>query len=247
MQKAPIVEIFTSLEGEGLFIGTPTIFIRLAGCNVGCKFCDSKQTWNTEDYPILNVEQTITRVASLLHTQGIKRVSITGGEPLLYPHFVCDFCIQLRSTLQKFHIIPVINLETSGTIHNNEVFFAKYGKTIKHIDKLESIPMIDSISMDIKTPSSGVVLSPEMLLLITSYLNDPRFYFKAIVADVHDVKYIIDNFKYSAKKLANPLVLTPCESEGKLTMGLEDIQTLQLNTFINYRIIAQQHKLCSYR
>src|ERR1035437_7473909 len=92
---APVVEVFRSLEGEGFFVGAPTIFVRLAGCNVGCKHCDSKGTWKTEGVPTQSVEEVVETIRCLREKTKIPRVSITGGEPLIHLEFILRLCDEL--------------------------------------------------------------------------------------------------------------------------------------------------------
>jgi len=76
-----IAEIFASLQGEGLRQGEPTIFIRLAGCNLRCPFCDTKRAWTGGlETPIARIA---ARVARLQKSRPAEWIVLTGGEPLL--------------------------------------------------------------------------------------------------------------------------------------------------------------------
>jgi organic radical activating enzyme len=74
------METFYSLQGEGVFAGKPAFFIRLAGCDVGCSWCDVKESWTAEGFPRLETEQLV----NLAIESGTEIVVITGGEPLMY-------------------------------------------------------------------------------------------------------------------------------------------------------------------
>jgi 7-carboxy-7-deazaguanine synthase len=74
-------EIFHSLQGEGLLAGVPSVFIRLAGCPVGCVWCDTKYAWDANDGEELPVPEIINRV---VHWP-CRYVVITGGEPMVNP------------------------------------------------------------------------------------------------------------------------------------------------------------------
>ncbi len=76
----PLVEDFYSLQGEGYHSGHPAYFIRLAGCPVRCDFCDSKQTWNIEGFPMVEAAELANRAVC----SGAKTVVVTGGEPLIH-------------------------------------------------------------------------------------------------------------------------------------------------------------------
>lgn len=73
-------DIFTSIQGEGFWAGVPATFIRLQGCNVGCKWCDTKYTWNPKSGTEMTVEQILGQMEIL---DAPHHVVITGGEPLL--------------------------------------------------------------------------------------------------------------------------------------------------------------------
>lgn len=99
----PLVEDFYTIQGEGFHTGKPAYFIRLGGCDVGCRWCDAKLTWNSKLYPPVAVDSIIERAAGF----AAQAIVITGGEPLMYP---LDYITgELRSRgLQIF-------LETSGS------------------------------------------------------------------------------------------------------------------------------------
>ncbi len=78
--QLPLMEAFYTIQGEGAFSGHPAYFIRLGGCDVGCIWCDVKESWESEKWPILSIEEI---VEGALAFPG-RLVVITGGEPLLY-------------------------------------------------------------------------------------------------------------------------------------------------------------------
>ncbi len=102
-RKLPLVEDFYTVQGEGFHTGKPAYFIRLGGCDVGCRWCDAKYTWNPKVFPPTEVETIVERAASCL----AQAIVITGGEPLLYPLGVLTRELHARG-LEIF-------LETSGT------------------------------------------------------------------------------------------------------------------------------------
>lgn len=76
----PIMEEFYSIQGEGFNTGKAAYFIRVGGCDVGCHWCDVKESWNPELHPLTNIHQIINNITAIK----AKAIVITGGEPLLY-------------------------------------------------------------------------------------------------------------------------------------------------------------------
>ena len=74
------MEEFYSLQGEGFHTGKSSYFARIGGCDVGCHWCDSKESWNAAEYPVVDTDLIIEHAASF----PAKSIVVTGGEPLLY-------------------------------------------------------------------------------------------------------------------------------------------------------------------
>jgi 7-carboxy-7-deazaguanine synthase len=98
----PIVEHFYTLQGEGYYAGKAAYFIRLAGCDIGCVWCDTKESWDAKKHPSF-ATSTIIDWAKQAHA---KLVVITGGEPLMHD------CTTLTESFINQHIS--CNVETSG-------------------------------------------------------------------------------------------------------------------------------------
>lgn len=97
------MEHFYSLQGEGVYQGQAAYFIRLAGCDVGCVWCDVKESWEATEGQLMQIDQMV----SLVKESGTKIVIITGGEPLMY---------DLTFLTQALHQLGVrVHVETSGT------------------------------------------------------------------------------------------------------------------------------------
>ncbi len=77
----PLMEAFCTLQGEGFYQGTPAYFIRLGGCDVGCHWCDVKESWNASDHPRIAVKDIVKKANE--HSSRI--AVVTGGEPAMYP------------------------------------------------------------------------------------------------------------------------------------------------------------------
>ena len=96
------MEDFYTLQGEGYNMGKAAWFVRIGGCDVGCSWCDTKQSWNAKLFPPVEIEDVIGRVCK----SSAKTIVVTGGEPSLYP---LDY---LTSKLHKKGIKTMV--ETSG-------------------------------------------------------------------------------------------------------------------------------------
>ena len=99
----PLMEDFYTIQGEGVHSGKPAYFIRLAGCDVQCWWCDVKESWDESIHPKVRTGDIVQRAAET----GAKIAVITGGEPLL--HNIEALSIRLREEGLKVHI------ETSGS------------------------------------------------------------------------------------------------------------------------------------
>ena len=101
-QTLPVMEMYSTLQGEGFFTGYAAYFIRLAGCKIGCHWCDVKESWDEKKHPEVLIEE-ICQKATESRSQ---RVVITGGEPLQYNLDVLSTALRTRGL--RTH------LETSG-------------------------------------------------------------------------------------------------------------------------------------
>lgn len=79
-QLLPIMEEFYTIQGEGFHTGKPAYFIRIGGCDVGCHWCDVKESWDASLHPLVEVDKVVTNALA----QPSKVVVITGGEPLTF-------------------------------------------------------------------------------------------------------------------------------------------------------------------
>ncbi len=98
----PVVEHFYTIQGEGSWAGKAAYFIRLAGCDVGCPWCDTKESWTVEGHPELLVADMVTAVEA----SGAEVVVVTGGEPAM--HDMKALTKALKAAGKTIH------LETSG-------------------------------------------------------------------------------------------------------------------------------------
>ena len=96
------MESFYTIQGEGYFSGIPSYFLRIGGCDVGCHWCDVKESWDAELHPLTKIEDILKELDHNI----CDNVVITGGEPLMYN-------LEPLTNLLKKNKFK-INLETSG-------------------------------------------------------------------------------------------------------------------------------------
>lgn len=98
----PLVEDFYTIQGEGYHTGKPAYFIRIGGCDIGCRWCDSKISWNPKEHRLISVEEVVRKAVE----SPARAVVVTGGEPSLYN--LEPLCTELKKhNIENF-------LETSG-------------------------------------------------------------------------------------------------------------------------------------
>ena len=100
-EALPVMEAFYTIQGEGFHKGKASYFIRIGGCDVGCHWCDVKESWDADAHPIIPTKKVVND--SIEHSDTIV---VTGGEPLMWD--MTPLTNQLRSNNKKVHI------ETSG-------------------------------------------------------------------------------------------------------------------------------------
>lgn len=100
--KLPVMESFYTLQGEGYHAGKAAYFIRLGGCDVGCVWCDVKESWDASIHPQFTIEEIVSEASKYTGRMAV----ITGGEPLMYN------LDELTGALQEAGFLT--NIETSG-------------------------------------------------------------------------------------------------------------------------------------
>ena len=103
LTSLPVMEAFYTIQGEGFHQGKAAYFIRLGGCDVGCVWCDVKESWNANNHPI----KTINQIVKEAKVFPARLVVITGGEPLLHE------LTQLTNALHEAGFVT--HIETSGS------------------------------------------------------------------------------------------------------------------------------------
>lgn len=234
---ANIKEVFSSIQGEGNYIGYKQLFIRFSGCNLSCNYCDTD--FKNAEFCNINYENQIKKIKNDISVETLKNItmdfyqkphhsiSFTGGEPLLQTEFINKFINSLKSEINTKYF-----LETNGSLPD---------------ELLKIIGNIDIISMDIKLESS--TNQPSLFDLNEDFIKIAKKYQKEIY-----VKLVITNniLNDEIKKVANilekyntPLILQPKMNGNKVDVSTQNlIKTFEkFNELLkNVRIIPQTHK-----
>ncbi len=223
-EKFYIHSIYPATEGEGVLIGTPQVFVRFQGCNIGCLNCDSKETW---DFNSGGISYSMDELLEEINQQAkqLKRISITGGDPMHPIHLPRVKELTRELVNRGFQV----NIEASGTRVDDELF-----------------EMVSFISFDFKTPSTGVRTPISHLMhLVQQYPG--KYQIKSVVESSDDYDYISKAYKRIFDQLEiHPVwVITPSFIPGT-SFNRELIKdTYQWNNDQGgkFRIIPQQHKI----
>lgn len=214
-QSTKIREIFTSIQGEGPYVGQKHIFVRFCKCNLNCAYCDTDfNSQNAKDY---NIDDLALNLAD----NDAEVISFTGGEPLLELDFLKEFLCEYKSKLNK-----KIYLETNGTLYKNLAQIIDY---------------IDIISMDIKLQSAtgqkNLFFENEEFLKIAQKKET----FIKVVFDENISDDEIEKVAYLAKKYNTLLILQPKMPINK-GLDLDNIYNKFYKKYKNIRLIPQVHK-----
>ncbi len=226
MKTAKITEVFFSLQGEGPYVGTGHVFVRFAGCNIKCRYCDTQKQRHKE----YDVKALILEVKDFLRKHKAGYLSLTGGEPLLQAEFILDF-------LKKAHFKKTfVYLETNGILYDN---FRK----VKDFT--------DVISLDIKLPSATKTKAfwpqhREFLKLC----KGKKVFAKAVITVStvrEDIRKLVGLLKEADKTI--PLIIQPDSKGGpqKLVNKAMRFQEYALGYLTDVRVIPQVHKFLDIR
>jgi len=226
MTKARIAEIFYSLQGEGLYIGTGCIFVRFSGCNIKCRFCDTK-TKDSSEYTPRGLIKTVNK---LIDKQKPEFLSLTGGEPLIQSDFIYDFLKEAKFK-KRF-----VYLETNGILHQNFV-------RLKHF--------IDVVAMDIKLPSAtGAGSFWAQHEEFIKACAGKELMVKAVITlstRSSDINKAITLIKKLDKNIGFVLQPNYRELGPKLIARCIDFNSLARQHLPNVRVIPQVHKMLGIR
>ncbi len=232
--RAKVSEIFTSIEGEGIFVGKKTLFIRLSGCHLKCRWCDTKYALPLDsgtDYQIDEIKDLIIKELRPF----TYKVNFTGGEPLLQTEAV----IELADFIKK-----QTNLKTyiESSCFDSELFS-------------KVLPYIDICKIEFKTDDSKVVEDEEYDNLILNEIkclelavgSNKATYIKIVVTNSTNLESF-KNLVYNISKKIKPsdilgFIIQPSFGIDQPTVNrLLDTYDIVQPMFPEVRIIPQLHK-----
>lgn len=194
-----VIEIFKSIDGEGIRTGYPVTFIRLEGCNLRCSYCDTKYAYIDSAYTEMTPDEIVKQVCRL----GCMRVTLTGGEPLIHEDVTLLVDSLLRAGFE-------VNIETNGSVDIEP--YVHGAKTI--------------VTMDYKCPSSGM---EESMLFDNIRLLRKRDVLKFVVGSVEDLDRCRDLVKYTNANVFISPVFGKIEPKQIVEYILEhDMQTCRV-------------------
>ncbi|HDL10178.1 MAG TPA: 7-carboxy-7-deazaguanine synthase QueE [Candidatus Omnitrophica bacterium] len=222
--KARITEIFYSIQGEGIYVGYPQVFVRFSGCNLeNCRFCDTPG----REYKEMDIQELIEYIIAI--DKNYHSISLTGGEPLLQIDFLERF-------LEVFNTNHRIYLETNGTLPQN-------------LERI--IHNVDIVAMDIKLPSATglppywdahrrfLLIAWEKTVFVKTVITK-----NTVDRDLEEAVELILSVDPNI-----PLVLQPAteELDEDLFQKLLDYQQEASKSLFDVRIIPQVQRLISVK
>jgi 7-carboxy-7-deazaguanine synthase len=206
MSTMQVNEIFKSIQGEGPNFGKPAIFLRTAQCNLKCTWCDTKYTWDWENYDFQKEVKvmTIDEIKDSILDLEIKHLVITGGEPLLQQDDLADLLTFLKPDFY-------VEIETNCTILPNKML----------------TDLVDQWNVSPKTENSGNSLELyENNECYYFFANQENCFFKYVVeneTDIPEIKKFIAKYKIPEKRVQ---LMTQASTKEEIYMREKSISKL---------------------
>lgn len=212
-----VVEIFTSIDGEGKRAGLPTTFVRLYGCNLHCSFCDTRYGCEEDNYTIMSADEIVERCDEA----GVHSITLTGGEPLIHPG--------IDSLIGKLLCKGYwVNVETNGTV---DVEMFRSSITAGREYGLSRL----FFTVDYKCPGSG--MHDKMNVGMYRYLRSEDVV-KFVVGSKDDLDFmvnILDQIQTNAQVFVSPVF-------GKIDPK-DIVEYIVEHHLYDCRVQLQMHKL----
>ena len=213
-------EIFQSIQGEGASAGTPSVFLRLAQCNLRCSWCDTKYTWDWAHFDQAKGVISMSRddISDAITGFGVKRLIITGGEPLLQQDRLAPLCRQLKSRGYAFEI------ETNGTV----------------APSAEMATLIDQWNVSPKLANSGNAANErEVSPALKAFAGNKRAFFKFVIteeADLAEVETLASKYRIGKEQI----ILMP-QAATKAALNMRSAWLTKLCEEKGYRFSSRLH------
>ena len=219
-----ISEIFFSIQGEGELTGVPSVFIRTSGCNLRCRWCDTKYASWDPTGTNMSIEDIVTEV----NQHGAEHVVVTGGEPMVAKGMT-DLLAQLKS--HGHHI----TIETAGTVPPEGITcdLASISPKLSN-----STPLPGEISDAWIERHDATRINFDAL---NSWAENYAFQFKFVVATAQDVTELTDLIDQLAKKIRPSKVLLMPEGIESTTIRGRSETLIDLCKQFGYRYCSRLH------
>jgi 7-carboxy-7-deazaguanine synthase len=232
--ETEISEIFSSLQGEGPYLGVKQIFVRFGRCNMHCVYCDELEKMKEKMFTVYSLEELFQLMSVFEFEKGPHHsVSLTGGEPLFYTPFLKNFVPKLKEKGL------IVYLETNGTLPR---------------ELSQIIQWCDIIAMDMK-PSSSTTdrdFNKEHMEFLKIAIQKEVFIKVVITPDTcaEEIERCVDILKDANPRI--PFIFQPLSDPfGINSKSLELIETkffnLAKNKLSDIRVIPQMHKIWGVR
>lgn len=248
--QVPVQEIFSSIQGEAVYVGKRQVFVRFAHCHLKCRYCDTPMTTPSGQCQVETVpgsgaiellpnpmtpEALLTQIGQLLPFSRHHGVSFTGGEPLLYHRFLRALFPQLQEQYGSQLRKPVY-LETSGT----------------QPEFLQAVlPWVDVIAMDIKLPSStgeAAQFQQHALFYEVARSRPETQLFIKVIFNAQTTDEELDAIRAIVADRTLPLILQPETDLETRRIHVSPADVLRVEQalardFEDVRVIPQTHKM----
>jgi len=191
VMELAVSEVFYSIQGEGVTAGVPAVFVRLAGCNLKCSWCDTKHAWGSGR--AVDVERLCSEASNYLREHPEAHLVVTGGEPLMQQLALTELLKALKARFGDLYV----EVETNDTLRPAEGL----------------AEVVDQWNVSPKLSNSGVPRNRRVVReAIEWFAGAPNAYFKFVVSCEEDVKEVFELFPEVVSRARGRVLLMPLSS-----------------------------------